>query len=159
MVGRASGRPGPELLRDVVGVGEQETKTPSPRPGASGGPDPRRLNGAKPTRFSHRAVSSTGLRAFAAYDSVFALGLGRALGHGAHTARSTRADRHATAGWKTRILGESLARSSRSATRMSYSDCRFNRLDDAMSSARILADIIAGKRPEIDLAGLTLADA
>jgi glycine/D-amino acid oxidase-like deaminating enzyme len=29
----------------------------------------------------------------------------------------------------------------------------------SMGSGRILADIIGGKRPEIDLAGLTLADA
>jgi len=33
---------------------------------------------------------------------------------------------HAVAGWKTRILGASLARSSRSAARISYLHCRFS---------------------------------
>jgi hypothetical protein len=45
-------------------------------PGASGGSDPRRLNGAKLTRFSHRAVSAIGLQAFTACDFGLALGLG-----------------------------------------------------------------------------------
>ncbi len=56
----------------------------------------QRLNGAKLTRFSHRAVSAIGLQAFTACDSGLALGLGGALGHVARTSRAASPRLHAS---------------------------------------------------------------
>ncbi len=58
--------------------------------------------------------------------------IGSAQSLSERSGRALNAERHAATGCKTRIRGASFARGSRSATRMSYSDCRFSQSRGSM---------------------------